>query len=459
MQKFFILVLLLLSVAVTKSQQPVKITLKNLTLAATDSVMPFWLTANREGKIPATGSFYNISDFSVGQAYPAESTSAFSFTWGGNLVASLGEINHYHLNKAFAGLSFRGWELKSGLFHVPVKHGGLSTTNGNLARSRNARPYPMIRFSTRDYKPVPLLQNFLMFRAEYDEGLLNDNRYTDGVYLHHKSLYLKASPAPTWQIKAGFEHFVMWGGTSPSEHIGEMPDNFSAYLRYVFGRSGGEEFPETDQRNVAGNQLGTYQLEVTKTFPQSEITFYLSHPFEDLSGVNWRNWPDNLLGLYFSFTDKDQPVSELVYEFTDTRQQSIRSERDNQEPDGYFNHGVYRSGFTYHQRVMSSPLFYPVNVNNGVTGKIQSNRFYAHHLGVKGHLPEYISWKGFLTYIHHFGLYFTPYEPSQKQMSGLLEIWYKNPGFIFDFGLLVAADAGSNLYRNAGMNFIISKSL
>ena len=457
--RFIISGLLLLLVVITSAQQPLKITLTNSTLAATDSLMPFWMTANRDGKIPSTGSFYNISDVFAGQAYPVESTSALTYTWGGNLVASLGEKNHYHVNKAFAGLSFRGWELKGGLFHDPIKHGGLSTTNGNLARSRNARPYPAIRFSTRDYKPVPFLQNFLLFKAEYDEGLLNDDRFVDGARLHHKSLYLKASPAPTWQITAGFEHFVMWGGTSPDERIGKMPDDFLAYLRYVFGRSGDDEFPTTDQMNVAGNQLGTYQLEITKTFPQSEITFYLSHPFEDLSGVNWRNWPDNLLGLHFSFNDKDQPVSELVYEFTDTRQQSIRSERDNQEPDSYFNHGVYRSGFTYHQRVMSSPLFYPVSVSNGIAGRLRSNMFYAHHLGVKGSLPRHISWKGFLTYVHHFGLFFTPYESSQKQVSGLLELWYNNPDFIFNFGLMVAADAGSELYRNGGIQFTISKSL
>jgi hypothetical protein len=452
--KFLTIPILLLSLT-TYSQQPIHISVKNSTLAATDSLMPFWFTANYDGKFAAAGSWLNLTDLYLGQSYEP-SGKAVTYTWGVNAVAGYGKTNYYQLNRAYGGLSWNGWELKGGMFYEPEQYEGLSTTNGNLARSRNARPHPRLRFAT-DYKPVPFLKNHLHFKAEYDEGLLNDNRFVTDARLHHKSFYLKINPSPTWEIEAGLEHFVMWGGTSPLEIIGKMPSGFKAYLQYITGSSGDEFFPLTDQMNVAGNQLGTYQFKATKQLPGMEATFYLSHPFEDLSGMNWRNWPDNLLGLHISLTDKDKIINGVVYEYTHTRQQSIRGSWDRQEPDSYFNHGVYQSGFTYHRQIMGSPLFFPVAVYEGISGGIESNMFHAHHLGLKGVLAPDLTWKGMFTSIRHYGRYFTRYESSRHHLSGLLEVLYARPDFPAELGLSVAADAGNSSGRNVGVMVMVGK--
>ena len=454
--KYYLLLFLILTGWVSGAQNPVEFSLKNSTLAATDSLLPFWFSANQNGKIEAAGSFLNFSDLYIGQDYPA-ADSAFSLTWGGNVVAALGEKNYFQVNRFFAGISFKGWELKGGMFYDAVRYAGLSTSNGNISRSHNARPYPLIRVSTRGYKLAPIFSNWLTFKAEYDEGILNDNRFVDKARMHHKSFYLRIQPAKSWEISAGLEHFVMWNGTSADEQEGRLPSGFDAYLRYIFGLKGNEDFNLNDILNVAGNQLGTWQLEAQKHFSGADVTFYVSHYFEDYSGVNWRNWRDNLLGLHIGFKVRERILNDFVYEFTNTRNQSIVG-KIWQGPDNYFNHGIYRSGYTYHQQVIGSPLIFPVVLRDGIARGVRSNRFFAHHLGICGKLSNYLHWKGMLTYIEHWGTYGSPYNTYRKQLSGLLEAEYINPGFPVELGLSLSADAGNTISKNGAVQFWIAKT-
>ena len=161
-------------------------------------------------------------------------------------------------------------------------------------------------------------------------------------------------------------------------------------------------------------------------------------------------------------------ITDIVYEFTNTRQQSIKDSLYSwdeitgkwkmNEYDNYYNHGIYRSGYTYQQQVMSSPLFFPVNRKDGISMGIQSNRFISHHLGVKGNFSEHLYWKGMLTYVKHLGTYGRPYEPSQEQLSGLFDIKYLNPEFPVDLGVAIAADSNSSNGKNMGFQVSIAKS-
>jgi hypothetical protein len=467
MFKYFLILSVLFTFFNSKAQNPFQISVSNTTLAATDSVLPFWFIANQHGKIKSSGSFLNISEVTAGQEYNNKPKSKLGYTWGGNLVAAIGKTNYYQVNQAFAGFSLNGWEIKGGMFYDEIRFAGLSTSNGKMAQSQNARPVPKLRFSTLGYKPLPFAQNWLSFKGEWEEGFLNDERYVDGAHLHHKSLYAKFHTASSWDIHIGFEHFVMWGGTSRDENIGKLPEGRNAYWHYVFALPGDEDFPETDQKNIAGNQLGTYQLEVVKDFSQMNLTFYLSHPWEDNSGLNWHNWPDNLLGLHLNIKNEKNLITDVVYEFTNTRQQSIRDsiyswdETSGQwkmnEYDDYYNHGIYRSGYTYQQQVMCSPLFFPVTKSGGISMGIRSNRFFAHHLGIIGNLSEFIQWKGILTYIQQLGKYSNPYTDDEKQVSGLLEIKYVNPDFPVEIGLAAGGDATNTTGKNLGFQLSLAK--
>ena len=118
---------------------------RNTTIISTDSLIPFWLQANRHGKIAAAGNLLNLTEVGIFRNETDDFNKSFHWMAGTHLVANAGKNGYLQLNRAYAGISLNNWQLKGGMFYDPVKYAGLSTTNGNLARSGNARPYPMIR--------------------------------------------------------------------------------------------------------------------------------------------------------------------------------------------------------------------------------------------------------------------------------------------------------------------------
>ncbi len=477
LRKKFLFVTVLQCVAIlAASQNTATFALQNSTFVFNGKDAPFWFTSGRNGKVVMSEKFLNVAEAKI-YRNPAFEEKVFSSVWGAGVLLGSGMQETYtQFNNAFAGVVFKGWSLTAGAFYDTLFYGGLSSSNGNLARSNNARPYPKVRLSTASYKPVPFLNNKLFYKFEYDEGMLNDRRYVKNTRLHHKSMYLMVKPVESWKISAGFEHYVMWGGISADENTGALPSGFKEYLIYISGSGGTEKFPKMDQNNIAGNQLGTYQLQVEKRFRGNIVSFYLSHLFEDLSGVNWRNWPDNLAGVHFQFSGNNAKgskrlVTDVVYEYTDTRHQSIRDSLAvwneitgtwrKQEPDNYFNHGIYKSGFTYHRRIIGSPLFFPVKIDKkGIPegrNALISNRFFAHHIGVKGNLSGSLHWKGLLTYIHHMGTYRIPFDSARKQFSGLLDLQYQNMQFPLKIGFAMALDYGSFNSLTLGAEFRVAK--
>lgn len=440
----------------------------NSTLISSEN-QPFWFRANQDGKIISKNSFLNLTDLSYSGIYHLDD-SISHFSTGTDIIAGLGNKSQYfQINELFAGFNFKNWEVKAGLWVNDMQFGGLSTSNGNIAKSRNSRPHPRISFLIPDYKPIPWIGKYVMFKGEFEEGWLNDDRYVMDTHLHHKSFYLKFQLTRNFDLQGGLEHFVMWGGTSQDEKTGKMPTSVSAYLKYITGQSGSNEFLPTDQLNVAGNQYGTYQFMFTYYFPEWKLALNISHPFDDLSGMNLRNWKDNLLGLYISTSNRNGFITDIIYEYTDTRNQSarsdslyiwheIRQEWRKEKYDNYFNHGIYKSGATYQKMAMVSPLFFPVIVENNINMGFESNKFIAHHLGAKGKLANYLSWKGMVTYIQHLGTYQNPYENKLKQLSTYFEVFYYSPRVPVNIGLEIAADKIKNKKDNLGIQFSISKS-
>jgi len=462
-----ILLLFIFSGNMLSAQSDVHFSASDQVMVSSASHLPFWLWANQDGKVDPVTSFLNLTDLSANGTSMFGRKNGARFSYGATLIGGLEAESYLQVNRLFAAMDYRGWKLSAGMYYDEEILAGLSATNGNLARSRNFRPYPRIGLSTPDFKPLPFFRNWLRFKLEYDEGILNDQRYVMHTHLHHKAFYFKVLPNASWVIEAGIEHFVMWGGTSRNEQIGTLPSDFGAYLRYITGSSGNAEFPGTDQRNVAGNQYGTYQLQITKSWDKGSLTFYLSHPFEDLSGVNWRNYPDNLVGVHWHQNNPKAFLTDVLYEFTDTRQQGIIDTLYAVNEDGtgwhikdydnYYNNSVYRSGVTYHQMAMSSPLFAPVIINDGISMGFGANRLVSHHFGLKGLLTTGLYWKTLLTATRYLGTYSNPYVPEKNQLSGLLQFTWEKRTLPFDVKLAVAFDSGAMVQDAVGIQLGISK--
>ena len=57
MLKYLLLTVILVGIITASAQDAIRISVKNSTLAATDSSLPFWFSANQHGKIKTTGHF------------------------------------------------------------------------------------------------------------------------------------------------------------------------------------------------------------------------------------------------------------------------------------------------------------------------------------------------------------------------------------------------------------------
>lgn len=437
---------------------------KNSTYVSSSDSLPFWFTSNRLGRV-VDQPFLNLTELDVDRRFSYQ--KRFDYEAGANLVGGLGQDSYFQLNQAYLKLRYTNWVLSFGLFSDQEFFHGLSVSNGNISRSLNARPYPKIRFHTNEFIPLLKSLDWFRFKAEYDEGLLDDERYVSDAHLHHKQLYFRFLISGDWKIDAGVDHFVMWGGTSRNSKYGELPSSFKDYIIYITGATGDEDFPMTDQLNVAGNQYGTYQFNFEKKVNSYTFGLNVSHPFEDFSGVNWRNWRDNMISVYADF-GSGKMLSSVLYEFTHTRNMSIKDWNkiipagQKIEPDGYYTHGVYCSGNTYRQRAMCSPLFAPVVVSDGIARGFRYCRFASHHIGANGSLSDCLTWKLLLTqtnYLTGYGTYESFFHEwiVSPQFSSMLELGYKNARLPFDVAVSFAFDKGDIYASRAGGMISLSK--
>lgn len=415
-------------------------------LISTNDSLPFWLTHNQYGKYTIDNNPTQLLSINANYKKQNILNTPINVELGTYLITLYSNDINVQLNELYAKAFFKGWKLEAGLFHEPEYIDGISSTNGNIDRSNNARPYPRIRFGTNEFIPFLFWKNWFTFKAEWDEGILNDERQIMGTKLHHKSLYLKSRIYKSFKFTFGLNHYVMWGGISKDSSIGQLPEGFKNYLLYITGSAGTEEFPEMDQGNVAGNQLGSYYFQFELNALNTDFCLYINHPFDDHGGMEMNNSEDNLYGLFAKFGD-NKIIESAVYEFTYTIWQGgykhiagvVRGR------DDYYNHGLYYNGFTYQNYVMCTPLIGPINYN--LQNIIENTRIKAHHIGLKGSIGNYLTWNSKFTYTYNLGTYNVPYDNPKKQFSGYLNISYMNTQWPINPSCSIAGDLG-NLYGN-----------
>lgn len=419
------------------------------TLITTSDQLPFWLWANQQGKYDRNSN--SIQNLQLSAFHRQQiKKSDFRYGVGTDLDLIIANENSIRFTQFFGAMDWKFLSLQLGAFADKEVYGGLSTTNGNLAASRNARPHPRIRIGFNQY--APFLAEWFSVYGFYEEGLLDDNRYVKDARLHNKVLYLRFGKPSAIQITAGLEHKVMWAGTHPV--FGEL-QGWEVYCGYVLGKSGNEDALETDQANALGNSYGTYQFQAHKALDKLEAYLYISHPYEDTSGREWENWHDNLYGLFLFFNKEYPFIKDLLVEYYYTEYQS-GSYHLKEFPDGslhgtgrdnYFNHGIYRSGATYQQMAMVSPLFAPVVIMDGISVGFESTRFSGIHIAASGFLIPCLHWKTMVTYSNNLGQYRTEeqntYDPTRQQLSTLVQIGWKLKNMPVTLNASLAGDHGS----------------
>jgi hypothetical protein len=433
--------------------------------------LPFWLTSNHNGIFARSKNNQQLIQAGFLKGYEIDSTRKWNYAWGADLVTGVVVPTDLQVIQYWFGIRHKWLTVKAGAQSDPVLYSGLSSTNGNLDRSNNARPLPGISLSTSNYVPFFFWKKWFSVKAEFEEKFFSDHAFVTDAHLHHKSLYSKALLSKNWIITAGMEHYVLWGGTSSAE--GEMP-GWNQYFNYILGQNAGPGALRDDRLNRAGNQLGIYSLEIKKGWDKSTVSFYWNHPFEDMSGMEMVNLQDGLWGFHINKKDQSSLITDIVYEYMYTMNQSGSVHHlpaptpENPDritgrgKDNYFDHFIYRS-FTYYNQMMGTPLFIPRIGANGVADGFESTRMWMHHLGVKGALGSGFYWKTMLTLSRNFGTYndafpwsanFGPsgssYPVPLDEFSYLFEFYYRGSKLPFQINAGIAGDTGSRFETRTG---------
>jgi len=443
------------------SQQQIK--LESNTFASTSENMPFWFTHDRLGKFKQNVDFQQY----LGRYYSLEKKISPNITLlaGSQLAATLDrESTKPRIIEAYTGLEGKLFKLAIGSMAVPEQFDGLSSTNGDFNRSRNARPYPKISLSSTNYIPSPVYGERLSFAFSYEEGYLYDNRNIEHARLHYGRILLRYKFKQSTYITAGYKRYIFWGGTLPNGE--KLPSDLGDYFRYIFGEKGDGQFLETDQLNVAGNTLGIYQLNIEKAGVNWNTELRIQHPFEDHSGMEFENYRDNFYMFYLSRKQKGKLLDALVVEYLCSKNQSgnrhqLTGPKENRMRgmDNYFNHGVYKSGFSFMGYSMGTPLFGPINEPDSSQPGFINTRVSAWHMGAKGFLfhPQ-LSWQTLVSYTRNFGTWQNPFDKRLDQWYTYLELSWHIPQHNMEASGKIGADFGQFTDDQFGLGLSLRKS-
>ncbi len=395
-------------------------------LYTTGEFLPFWARTNNDGIFPyaTSGVLTAGADIRYGDS------KGWGFEAGTNLVGGIAQGTSYSskgvyglVDRLYASGSWKMLHLDVGMKPRARELTDLSISGGNVMYSRNARNMPGINAWT-DWIYFEK-GHWVGIKANYAHYQMIDNRYVTNALVHNKSVALKVALGRKVDLSFGFEHWAQWGGNSPK--YGEQPATFKDYMRIVLGMGGGDGATASDQLNVLGNHLGKEYVRVDWRAKDFTMTFQYDKPFEDGSGMRFQNAPDGIWSLQFSLNNREQWVTDVIYEFITTTWQSgtahdrpaTKEEMANQNPDSpyygkiviggcdnYFGNGEYRSGWTYYNRIIGLPLLLPSAPNEeGITMGMASTRVRAHHFGIKGIAFKKLPYKFLATYSRNYGRY------------------------------------------------------
>jgi len=379
----------------------------SVNMALPSKQLPFWHRSNKMGAL-AINQLLSFSSFS-------DTDSLFGY--GISTVYYPSIAKHSFIQVGFLRKRMYNYELKVGRWEKQVtSESNLSA--GSLIRGNNAIPIPQITIRFPSYKKFQIFNHDFWIKGGFSHGWFSKGEYVQAPFLHEKYLYVKKDLSNQSTFAVGLVHEAMWGGETKAH--GLQPQSFSDYLRIIFARSASSSGFIGEQVNVLGNHLGIWDLAYTKKGKTNDLKLYFQHPFEDKSGayqyffdeLKERKIPvnsfDGLFGIEI-FNKTFGFFKQFLFEYLTTMYQSGPQAATDSTygMDNYYNHYIYRSGWTYKNRMISNPLFtlgtHPDNDFDGAY--ILNNRVKSYHFGLIGNLYNNINYKILMNYSKNYGTY------------------------------------------------------
>mgnify|MGYP006421376155 CR=1 FL=1 len=368
---------------------------------STSGSLPFWLHANQ----------YGIADpQSANAGLRLRSQRSFTtkrgpdYEVGGELLGRASSHSTAYVHELYGRLQYQGIQLTAGRYEQKIVGRSDSTLSlGQVTWSPNASPIPKISISSNGYLSIPGTGNALAVNGYFAHGWLEEDRFVQNALLHEKYLYVRLlSPEAPVRAHVGMTHHATWGGTHPQR--GEQPSDFIDWAYVVRGRS---RVTDTGARATGVNQLASYDFSLDATVKGIDTRLYRQFYHEDTPSLWFRNPWDGLWGLSLRREDDAALVTALLWEhFRMTRHNAKFSEGEERGEDTYYDHSVYRSGWTYQGRTLGVPLITTPSTTPGVDDAlpgIANSIVVAHHLGVEGMLRPNLSYQLLGTYSRNYG--------------------------------------------------------
>ena len=385
------------------------------------SETPFWLISNQYGFL--TPNKFNTW-VKAGVKTNLSSAKSIDYDYGFEVVNRYSHQNSPYINQGYARLKLWFVNIQAGSMEEKFGNQDSSLSSGGLIWSGNARPMPKVAIYIPNYTPIPFTKGFLEFKGGMSHGWFGDQPFAKNYYLHHKFVYLQFGGSLPIHVHYGFHHYAQWGGESDDPTIGKLPSEFKDFLKIFLAKSGdgSTKTPLGESINRLGNHLGSRNFGFDIDLKNYKTGIYWQTIFEDGSGKAYRNISDGLWGFYIHSLDKRKPINGFVYEFIKTTNQSgpyndywllngVRylypiaggEHHEAGGNDNYFNHGIYRAGWTYNNMTIGTPLITSPLINHGdQSDYITNNKIIAHHFAFEGGYNRFY-YKLFYTYSLNFG--------------------------------------------------------
>lgn len=434
-------------------------------------VLPFWATANQFGIYPDSSG--GMAQIALKSEFDTEKD--FHYRFGGSFAARGDRfLKGQSWNRAFlvdelyGSVGWKCLTLDLGMKHPEIDYfgasntlGSLSSTGGHLIFSGNSRSLAGYNL-VLEKVAFPWTKNHLWFWGLFGDYIGTENMignkldipYVKDRLYHRTKLFAKIylDRNIRWYLTFGIDHYAIWGGYSGIE--GHSKVNFINYLRMILGLSAGNDSDIGERINVIGDQGGAETIGFGYEGNDWVISFQHEIPYNDKSGMKFQNFPDGVNTFSFSFKEKNRWVSDVLYEFYYTRNQSGPFHDESLDPathheywigvDNYFNNNnfLYRTGWTYYNRSITSPLFFPAGtqdhtwsryfLNRNAMDKavnsfgtyVENNRIVAHHFGIGGKLWRKAPYRLMATVSQNYGTYMYPYageSPYNKPIGSVKE--------------------------------------
>src|SRR5680860_355073 len=170
---------------------------------STGENLPFWMYMNHRGRISENT---NAAGWITGRAsYDLGDTSTLEV--GAGILYQDGMSDRVFLDESYVQFRNAWLGVIAGRKQRPELYNGLSASNENIIYSLNTRPFPGIQLSTAS--PIKISSKFSL-ELQWEEYLLEKDRYIKNARLHHKSFHIQYKPNENWTIKYGLQHFAQW---------------------------------------------------------------------------------------------------------------------------------------------------------------------------------------------------------------------------------------------------------